>query len=459
MQGPASLAVACLVLADVVAFAGDARTALASRTNRLTRAGAPQHMGSGKKLGKNHEPPPVAETAKAEDPVQTIRGKHVAVTLPRSYWRMTTSSNEFVAFLDAGFDKETELMVSKGDITYTGDALKCWGLGGGGTVRIDWPAFAEVLGAFSRSNIVFGVLHEMGHCVDEPGRQRWWKFPESCGECFANIPLSYAFDYLLTTNSGYRVDIGGQKTGREFNNTYYLPQADGYLNSTADWPKIGVDQLHAFHLGLARKYGWDVYKKWFRACLTLEGQGMGPPGGYDHPDRPVVACALMSAFAGADLVPDFQKWRFPVDAEKVAAAMKTYRLEGVISAVDQQFSQELAGGRITLDPLSLRITKERAKMGVARVSVALIQIDKAVVRCTLNGTEPKANSPVYDGPMLLTRMCVVKAGLFLPKQDKPLLVAEESVDPFSLPDTAQPLTGNPAKAKRQLTPHKAANHK
>ena len=390
--------------------------------------GAVKKLGPAKKAeaADNKDKPP-AEPPKQEDPRKAlptakVSGKHVVVEMPVEYWKKLNNTNDFISFLDAGFEKEAELMTPKSDVIFfRTDTINSWGLGGGGQVTLAWGAMEDVINQFNGSNTIFGVLHEMGHCFDQPGQQRWYKFPHWLnGETWASIPLTFAFEQLLTTNSNYRIDWnGGRMTGRDFNDLFYLGTADRYLNSTNNWVNIGIDELHSFHLRFIRKYGWDVYKKWYRAAYALEGMGFPPDGGFESPERVVVNCAMLSTFAGENLVPEFQHYRFPVTDDNVRTAAVKFKLNKVYAAVEQQFAREVADGAITLDPLSLRIATTNLANGNVRVTIRSVKLNGSAVRYSVDGKDPSSSSPLYTMPLTVGRKLVLKAALFGLVNSKP----------------------------------------
>lgn len=374
-------------------------------------------------------------------PVEKMAGKHVVVEMPAQYFAKLNDKKGFIRFLDAGFEKEAELMTPKSDtIVFRTDALNCWGLGGGGQVTVTFDAMEDVINQFNNSNIVFGVLHEMGHCFDQPGQQRWYKFPHWLnGETWANIPLTFAFEQMLTTNSNYRIDWdGARRTGMEFNDMFYVGKYQKYLDSSNNWVNIGIDELHAFHMMFIRRYGWDVYKKWFRCAYTLEGMGSFPDGGFENPERVVVNCAMLSEFSGCNLVPEFKRFRFPVTDESVAKAARKFKLKQVFELVEDQFAREVTEGRITLDPAGIRVAATNMANGASKVTIQAIRLKGGTVRYTLDGREPSGSSMQYMGPLCINRPTLVKAALFFGKKTpKALISVASKIVPPGRPEQPQ----------------------
>lgn len=398
---------------------------------------------------------PPAEPTKTEDPRKSLptaklSGRHISVEMPVDYWKKLRNTNDFIAILDAAFAKQAELMTPKSDIiTYRTDTLKCWGIGGGGQVVVEWNAMEEVINQFNSSNIVFGMFHEMGHCFDQPGQQRWYKFPHWLnGETWANIPTVYAAEQLLTTNTNYRIGTewtGKRELGHDFGDAIYMAAADRYLKSSNNWVNIGVDELHSFHHRFIRRYGWDVYKKWYRAAYNLEGSGSFPDGGFESSERVVVNCAFLSNFAGENLVPDFKRFRFPVTDEEVRKVTAKYKLGKVFTAVDQQFAGEVEQGTVILDPLSIRIVATNMPNGAVKVTVRTIKLNGSSVRYTVDGKQPTVASPLYIQPLLISRPIVFKAGIVCP-------VVVKTVTPAKPENRGLSKTAKPSPKAQQKKP-------
>ena len=196
---------------------------------------------------------------------------------------------------------------------------------------------------------------------------------------------------------------------------------------------MSVDDLHSFHMKLIRKVGWDVYKKWFRAYYRIEAQKDGrAPAGVADPLRINLICALLSMFSGEDLVADFQQWRMPVTDQSVLEVAKRYDLKKVCPAVDAQFAEEYAAGKIHLDPLSLRIRILKTAAGKPQASIFSILrgTPSVTVRYTLNGTPVTVTSKVDTGSSIpVAAGNTINAAMFVPGKPQPVLTATATVEP------------------------------
>jgi hexosaminidase len=382
-----------------------------------------------------------ARPAAAEEPVKTVKGKQVTLEFRESDFKLLKSQAEFLAFLDSVYERMQELTYASPPMILRGHKnLGAWGTAGLDGVRIDWTCVPGFMTGFNTGMIEFGVVHEIGHVFDARNFPRWYITPGCGGETFGNIKLSYALEMLLRKDNAYRIEFGpgGKQTGYDFNNNFYLPAGKKYLASDTPWEKLGVDELHAFHMTLIRKYGWDVYKKWFRAYYLIEAQkdGRAPPSCND-PVRINLVCALLSAFSGDNLVADFQQWRMPVTEASVNEVRKRYQLSDVCPAVEKQFAKEYAEGKITLDPLSLRVTAEPVanKTMSAIGFFSAVKIDGAVVRYTLDNSEVGSLfTKSYQGtPVTVNKPVTVNAALFVPGKKEPVLTTTLKVTPVFTP--------------------------
>ena len=382
----------------------------------------------------------VAHAAPATTPpplkTETLKGRHVSARFRPDDWKILKSPKEFIGFLDQVYETMAELTANHPPMELRGyENLGAWGTAGMDGINIDWTCIPPFMNDFNTGKIEFGFAHEMGHVFDARDFPRWYITPGCGGETFANIKLSYALERLLLKDNRYRIEFGpgGLQTGYDFNNSFYLNAGRNYLAGDTPWDKMGVDDLHSFHLTLVRKYGWDVYKKWFRAYAIIEAQkdGRAPPSVSD-PVRINLVCALLSMFSGEYLVTDFQQWRFPVTDKSVLEVATRYDLKRVCAATDDQFAKEYADGKVHLDPLSLQVRVNKAADGKAQATIFSIlrSYPGVVVRYTLDNAPVTAASKIDAGtPFPLPARATVKAAMFTPGNAQPVLTATSKVVP------------------------------
>jgi len=365
---------------------------------------------------------------KAELELETVKGDHVTFNFRPGDWKELKDKKEFTAFYDDVYETMEELTGNSPPMILRGyKDLGAWGTAGMDGVNIEWAVIPTFMKEFNAGKVEFGLVHEIGHVFDARDFPRWYITPSSGGEAFANIKLSYSVDRLLREDTRYRIEFGpgGPQTGFNFNNNFYLGTGKAFVEGTDPWTKMSVDQLHSFHLQMIRKFGWDVYKKWFRAYILIDAKEEDrAPASTDDPLRMHVLCALLSRFSGENLVPYFDTWRIPVTSENIADVTKRYKLDRVCDQVDQQFAREYAQGKINLDPLSLSV--RTVPGGDKKTTVTFSNIFGALrgvyVRYTLDGSPISGNSKTFTGtPVEVKPGARVRAALFVPGKSAPVL--------------------------------------
>lgn len=378
-------------------------------------------------LGVVIQAAPAAETA---PPVktETLKGQYVTARFRPDDWKILKDPKEFMGFLDQVYVNMAELTAAHPPMDLRGYAnLGAWGTAGIDGINIDWTCVPPFMNDFNSGKIEFGFVHEMGHVFDARDFPRWYITPGCGGETFGNIKLSYALERLLLKDNRYRIEFGpgGRQTGYDFNNNFYLNAGKKYLAGDTPWEKMGVDDLHSFHMTLIRQFGWDVYKKWFRSYYKIEAQKDGrAPQGVADPVRINLVCALLSKFSDENLVPQFQQWRFPVTDKGVMEVAKRYDLEHVCPATDAQFAEEYAAGKIHLDPLSLRVRTTKNDAGKATTSIFCIlrTAPGVTVRYTLDGTPVTSTSKTDTGtPIPVADGTTINAAMFVGGKPQPVL--------------------------------------
>jgi hypothetical protein len=364
--------------------------------------------------------------------LEPLKGEKVVFHFRTDDWKLLKDKKEFSGFFDQVYDAMAELTGGRPPMILRGHQdLGAWGTAGLDGVRIDWGNVPQLLEDFNSGKVEFGLVHEMGHVFDARDFPRWYITPGCAGETFANIKLSYALERLLREEGRYRIEFGpgGPQTGRAFNDNFYLNQGDRYLQGAASWVEMGVDELHSFHLRLVRRHGWDIYKKWFRACLIIDEQEGGhAPEKVDDPVRIQVACALLSRFSGEDLVPFFQSWRMPVTVADITEVTTRYQLDRVADTVDNAFAREFVRDGIHLDPLSLAVRIAPSGGGKVAVSFSNIfgKLRGVNVRYTIDGGEVGADSKIDTGAKLeVASGTEIRAALYIPGRSEPVLTRRE----------------------------------
>ena len=373
-------------------------------------------------------------------PTQTHQGLHVTARFRPDDWKLLKDPKEYMGFLDQTYEAMAELTGYQPPMELRGyEKLGAWGTAGLDGINIDWTCVPRFMNDFNTGKIEFGFVHEMGHVFDARNFPRWYITPNCGGETFGNIKLSYALERLLLQENRYRIEFGpgGLQTGYDFNNHFYLMAGRKYLASNTAWDKMGVDDLHSFHMTLIRKLGWDVYKKWFRSYYQIESQKDGrAPAGVNDPLRINLVCALLSIFSEENLVPDFQQWRFPVSDESVINVSKRYDLKTVCAATDKQYDQEYRAGKIRLDPLGLQVRVKPDADGNDQATIFCILRSNpdVVVRYSMNNTPVTSTSKVDSGtPIPLPAGKILNAAAYVVGKPQPVLTTHTTLDPKPKP--------------------------
>lgn len=184
---------------------------------------------------------------------------------------------------------------------------------------------------FDDGIIAFGWVHEVGHNFDVLGDWYIWDGPSA--EFQANFKLAYALENMA--DQSYRINWKWQAVeypapdkqvrlrGTELVEKFFLVFGDKYLgDNTRAWTTMASDDIHSFFQRLQRVYGWEPFRAWYRTYRQLAAKGVKAPG---TPEEKVsLIAAILSKECKVDLVPAFQRWRFPVSKESVTAASAKY---------------------------------------------------------------------------------------------------------------------------------------
>jgi hypothetical protein len=271
------------------------------------------------------------------EPTKLIKGKSVGIELMESHFEKHKHVDRALQWMEQAYEAMEELTGVKpfdGELSVIKECPEhpYWAYAGNPVV-LNTKYVDDTLKDFDDGIISFGWVHEFGHNFDVLGPWYIWDGP-SC-EWQANFKLSYAFEHLADQSFRMRWNFQPAEypardktetmTGTEFNERFFLFFGDPYLSDpNRSWDTMSSDELHSFFQRIQRMYGWDVFKEWYRTYGRLERAGKKPP---ETPEGKVrLICAILSDQAGVDLVPVFQRWRFPVTAENVKAIKEEYGL-------------------------------------------------------------------------------------------------------------------------------------
>jgi hypothetical protein len=191
---------------------------------------------------------------------------------------------------------------------------------------------SETLKDFDDGFISFGWIHEMGHNFDVLGDWYMWNGP-AC-EFQANFKLGYAFETIADQSfrikwayaPGYPCPTKKEvMRGTDLIEKFFLSFGDQYLaDPTRTWDTMSSDEIHTFFQRIQRIYGWEPFRQWYRTYRKLADRGMKAPEKAE--DKINLVAAILSKNTKADLIPLFQRWRFPVTPEAVKAISDKYQL-------------------------------------------------------------------------------------------------------------------------------------
>lgn len=206
------------------------------------------------------------------DAMYTRESEHIIVVFDKDKNPMDDAQmDEWLSKLDRTYEAYHDLI---GNVPYDGRKIMIinspgiepgyWALAGN---PILWNSHVKVTEVLERARDLddwgFGILHEIGHDFsasnmlgDDWGSWNW------NDEIFANFRMSYAVEAcnggVSQRNTIYR--------GADIINYYKI-----FYDETigADIAKNNGDALHYTFLRIKDKYGWDVYKKAFRALYEI----------------------------------------------------------------------------------------------------------------------------------------------------------------------------------------------
>ena len=273
--------------------------------------------------------------AKITDPMKAVKGKITGLNLREKNFEGIKHTKRTLAFLDDAYEQMQDLT---GFTPFDGKVIMLeespdnasWAYAGNPIV-LNEKFVREAITQMDQGTVCCGWVHEMGHDFDFGG---WYIWNSPAAEFQANFKLGYAVENLMTEDSPFKTlswqkEADGKRpetTGRDFVDGYFMASGDTYLASTErDWTAIKSDEIHSLFLRIARRYGWDPIKKWYRSYDVLAQEGYPRPEAAE--DKVKLMCALLSKHTGQDLQPMFELWKFPVTAEDVKAVNKKYKLD------------------------------------------------------------------------------------------------------------------------------------
>jgi hypothetical protein len=272
------------------------------------------------------------------EPLKLVKGKTAGMSLMVSRYKQFKHTDRTLRWVDQCYAAMIELtgqhpfggklMVFKESPTHP------WWAYAGQEMILNTDYVGETLKNFDNGILAFGWIHEVGHNFDD-GIGDWYIWDGPSAEFQANFKLSYAIENIPDQSfrmkwkisaPGYRTsDTEILMTGHELVERFFVLFGDPYLaDPKRTFDSMSSDEIHSFFQRLQRVYGWDVFKRWYRTYRRLVDAGLKPPTTPE--DKVNLIAAILNFETKNDLVPAFQRWRFPVTAEKVKAMGEKYKI-------------------------------------------------------------------------------------------------------------------------------------
>ena len=234
------------------------------------------------------------------DQMYKRESKHIVVWFDPDKVTVTDEQmDQWLTKLDQVYEAYHELV---GDVPYDGRKIHIintpgiekgyWALAGNPILWNNRVKVTEVIErAANLDDWGFGILHEIGHVFsarNARGRGSWnWN-----DEIFANFRMSYAIEMCNGGVSQRNVIYRGE----DIRNYYKIFYDETIGQNIA---KNNGDALHYTFLRIKDKYGWDVYKKAFRALYELEDNQL--PKMKTSYEKFIYFLSHVSAAAGEDV--------------------------------------------------------------------------------------------------------------------------------------------------------------
>jgi hypothetical protein len=271
------------------------------------------------------------------EPLKVVRGKTVALALMQSRFKTFKRLDRTLRWVDQCY---AAMMDMTGEKPFGGKRMVFreapahpWWAYAGQEMILNTDFVGTTLKDFDDGLISFGWIHEVGHNFDVLGDWYIWSGPAA--EWQANFKLCYAFETIADQSfrirwsfqaPGYPApDKNIMLKGSDLVERFFLMFGDQYLGDPKRaWDTLSSDEMHTFFQRLQRVYGWEVFRRWYRDYRKLADAGLKPP---QKPEEKIsLIAAILSEETKVNLVPVFQRWRFPVTPESVKEMKERYRL-------------------------------------------------------------------------------------------------------------------------------------
>jgi hypothetical protein len=283
-----------------------------------------------------------------KEPMVLVEGEHISYEVTQSHYEaLGANAERLLRWLNQSYEAMTDLV---GQEPYGGKMIVIkespphpWYAYAGNPIIMDTTYMDALIEEINKGIFPFGWIHEMGHDFDiaEDMYGDWYIWSGGTCEGEANLKLVYAHEAIPDQdwkakwsedeNAVYPTPVKDMLLdGKQCMDSRFLFAIDTYLaDPTIPWEE-GFCQ-HIFLQRIARVYGWDPVKKWYRTYAALQARGCEKP---ETPTEKVqLMAAVLSETTGADLVHLFQVWRAPVTADDVAAMKQRYPIEEAVKSI------------------------------------------------------------------------------------------------------------------------------
>lgn len=275
------------------------------------------------------------------EPLKSVQGQFVGLALMQSSYDDFSGLDQALRWLDRAYAAMHDLTGQRpgnGALLVLQEApANPYYAYAGNPIILNTRHVGSALHEISDDQMPFGWIHELGHTFDVLGA--WYNWNAAAAEFQANFKLAYAFeqlddrawriDWRKFHNPSYPHPVGNTfMRGRQFVDALFTFNGDRYLaEPQRSWETLTSDELHAFFQRIQRIYGWEPFKRWYRAYGQLHENGYAPPA--TAIEKINVCAALLSRAVAADLAPVFARWRLPVTASTLDAAARNYDLDAL----------------------------------------------------------------------------------------------------------------------------------
>ena len=293
--------------------------------------------------GRTTEYSVVIPVAVLPSPMKLIKADKVGVELQETTWAAVKNPEKVVSYLDRVY-KHMEDLTSNSP--YNGELLvlkECprnpYFAYAGNPIVLNTSFVRNSVASFDNDLVDFGWVHEMGHDFDD--RIGHWYNNGTFTEFQANIKLSYVIEKMCTKKSDIKIKSWVDKKtlldGVSFNDEYFAPYGERYLESGRKYETMSSDEYHALFLKVIREKSWKVMKKFYRIFGDLSRSGMKTPPQHE---KVFLALAVLDYASGKDLSPLYAEWRIPLSREMLDALIVKYKVKDIPSPSKKKYGRD-----------------------------------------------------------------------------------------------------------------------